>query len=281
MSFSITLAEFSYNGSNFEYHLIENNNDRSDIWIEARVFAKALGYSNCRKALYEKVSNAHKRQFSYFRLNYVRCINFNVIFINNCGLYELITRSRFHHANDFLCSVYMEIFPEEISLPRFTALRVSFEQEKQKFISRSKQQENQLALERKQNQELKSDIDAILPHAVIPLKDPKLRPHLAVIAKNGDEVNPDGSIITNRREFNNNYFPLIVIRGQRDYVEDEIDKILDQYPRGELCHFAPDPNPVVKINYLKENGLIRKYGNEVMTESISVFETIAPISAFK
>jgi hypothetical protein len=81
----------------------------------------------------------------------------------------------------------------------------------------------------------------------------KRYPYTAVIVKDKNRFTKEGffdctvemlGLFTISRK----YYPFIVIRGKKEYVERQTNKLLkSKYPNGELLQLSSDPHPIVKL----------------------------------
>jgi prophage antirepressor-like protein len=91
--------------ASYEFHCIMG----PDLWIEGRVIAKFLGYSNDKRALEVNVDSEQKRQFSEFSIK--SNINYNVVFATEVGIIQLVMRSRLSKAHALKEWIISQVVP--------------------------------------------------------------------------------------------------------------------------------------------------------------------------
>jgi prophage antirepressor-like protein len=109
MSFIIDIFEnlLKYNDKNI-FIILDINNE---IWFKLKDIYSILGYSNTRKSTYTtKVNSKNKVKYRYLK---DRPLNAqpNAYFINEAGMYQLLTNSRKPIAIDFQNELFINILP--------------------------------------------------------------------------------------------------------------------------------------------------------------------------
>jgi prophage antirepressor-like protein len=155
MSYTLLRQSFVLEDSSCDFYVIIG----SELWFEGRVIAKFLGYSNEKKALQVNVDPDYKRQFSEFSINESN-INFNVVFVKEIGIYQLILKSKLPRAKILKEWIISKVIPtikqrgqhrllENLEQSKEIAIR-KIENEKQVANKRTKaaEQEMQVAIKR-------------------------------------------------------------------------------------------------------------------------------------
>ena len=104
MSFIIDVFEnlLKYNEKNV-FILLDINNE---IWFKLKDIYSILGYSNTRKSTYTSCVDSQNK-VKYRNLNNQP----NAYFVNEAGMYQLLTNSRKPIANDFKNELFTNILP--------------------------------------------------------------------------------------------------------------------------------------------------------------------------
>jgi hypothetical protein len=74
------------------------------------------------------------------------------------------------------------------------------------------------------------------------------------------------------QQYGRDYHPIVTVRGQKYYTKSRVERLLNHYrPHGKLVYQNIDPNPVLKLNRLAEEGKIKKSKIHVKTDDVRTF----------
>lgn len=227
-----------YKGYKVEFVIDENGNP----WFFAKQAALLLKYRNTNREIRKKVKENHYKRYGDLKHDgfvAIRDYQASTMFIDECGLYRLVFKSKMPLAEEFQDWVYDEVLPNIRQVGAYDS-KSGRGQQNQQINNLSEYCEN---LE-------KYTIDK-------PPDDDKLHTFI-VIEKNENAFKEPQSRLLN--------FPYYVLRRQKLSVGSALKRLKEIYPRSEVIFkFTFIPNAINFYNLMKAKSGVRWCGNHFGT----------------